>query len=73
LTVRPDLIGGVLAMAVVPLALLARRRLPADPALVAFGGVVVFQFVSSAANREAWPQGVKFSVIYVLAPRRRWR
>jgi hypothetical protein len=67
LTVRPDLVGGVLAIVVVLLALLARRRLPADPALFAFGGFVVFQLVSSVANRDAWPQGVKFSVIYVLA------
>jgi O-antigen ligase len=67
LTVRPDLVGGVLAMLVVSLALLAGRRLPASPALLGFGGFVACQLLSSVANRGAWPGGVKFSLIYVLA------
>jgi hypothetical protein len=66
LTVRPDLVGGLLAVLIVLLALLAGRRLPANPALFSFGGFVVFQFLSSVANRGAWPEGVKFSLIYVL-------
>ena len=67
LTVRPDWVGGVLAVGVVMLALLARRRLPASPALFGFAGFVVVQVLSSVANRAAWPEGLKFSLVYVLA------
>lgn len=67
LTVRPDLASGALAVVVVLLALLARRRLPLSPALLGFGGFVAFQLFSSVANRGAWPDGVKFSLIYILA------
>jgi hypothetical protein len=67
LTVRLDLIGGVLAVLVVAIALLARRPLPTSLALLAFAGFVVCQLLSSLANRGVWPPGVKFSLIYVLA------
>lgn len=52
---------------VVLVALLARRRFPLSPAVLGFGGFVAFQFFSSVANRGGWPEGVKFSFIYILA------
>jgi O-antigen ligase len=67
LTLRPDWASGALAVLIVLLALLARRRLPLSPALLGFGGFVAFQLFSSVANRGAWPEGVKFSLIYILA------
>ncbi|HXJ82113.1 MAG TPA: O-antigen ligase family protein [Candidatus Methylomirabilis sp.] len=67
LTFRLDLAGGVLAVGVVLAALALRRRVPVNPALLWLGGFVAVQVLSSLIHRALWPQGVKFSLIYVLA------
>ncbi len=66
LTFRLDLAAGMLAVVIVVPGLLSRRRPRASPALVALGGFVAFQFFSSVINRGAWPEGIKFSFIYLL-------
>ena len=66
LTFRLDLAGGALAVGVVLVALARRRPIPVTPALLGLGGFVAFQVISSVANRAVWPQGVKFSLFYVL-------
>src|SRR5262249_20436945 len=66
LTFRLDLAGGALAAGIVFLAVATGRRLPTNAALVGLGGFVAAQVLSSVANRAVWPQGVKFSFLYVL-------
>jgi O-antigen ligase len=67
LTIRADWVGGALALALTLFALGRGIGVPRRAALLPLGCFVGMQFLSSLLNLAAWPQGLKFSLIYVLA------